>query len=232
MERIAADAVTFDDVLLVPSFSEVLPSDVSLRSKLTRNISLNIPMVAAAMDTVTESRLAIALAQEGGIGIVHKNMSLESQAKEVRAVKKFESGIIRDPVTISPAASLNDLINLTSENNISGVPVVDGDDLVGIITSRDIRFETRRDIQVKDVMTPKERLVTATEGTDFSIIQSLLHEHRIEKVLIVDKEFKLTGMITVKDIAKAEAFPMACKDVLGQLRGGASDPLLSRQHHC
>ena len=222
MERIAGDAVTFDDVLLVPSFSEVLPSDVSLRSKLTRNIGLNIPMVAAAMDTVTESRLAIALAQEGGIGIVHKNMSLESQAKEVRAVKKFESGIIRDPVTISPAASLNDLINLTSENNISGVPVVDGDDLVGIITSRDIRFETRRDIQVKDVMTPKERLVTATEGTDFSIIQSLLHEHRIEKVLIVDEKFKLTGMITVKDIAKAEAFPMACKDALGQLRVGGS----------
>ena len=222
MERIAGDAVTFDDVLLVPSFSEVLPSDVSLRSKLTRNIGLNIPMVAAAMDTVTESRLAIALAQEGGIGIVHKNMSLESQAKEVRAVKKFESGIIRDPVTISPAASLNDLINLTSENNISGVPVVDGDDLVGIITSRDIRFETRRDIQVKDVMTPKERLVTATEGADFSIIQSLLHEHRIEKVLIVDEKFKLTGMITVKDIAKAEAFPMACKDALGQLRVGAS----------
>ena len=222
MERIAADAVTFDDVLLVPSFSEVLPSDVSLRSKLTRNIDLNIPMVAAAMDTVTESRLAIALAQEGGIGIVHKNMSLESQARDVRAVKKFESGIIRDPVTISPAASLNDLINLTSENNISGVPVVDGDDLVGIITSRDIRFETRRDIQVKDVMTPKERLVTATEGADFSIIQSLLHEHRIEKVLIVDEKFKLTGMITVKDIAKAEAFPMACKDALGQLRVGAS----------
>ena len=222
MERIAADAVTFDDVLLVPSFSEVLPSDVSLRSKLTRNIDLNIPMVAAAMDTVTESRLAIALAQEGGIGIVHKNMSLESQAKEVRAVKKFESGIIRDPITISSAASLNDLINLTSENNISGVPVVDGDDLVGIITSRDIRFETRRDIQVKDVMTPKERLVTATEGADFSIIQSLLHEHRIEKVLIVDEKFKLTGMITVKDIAKAEAFPMACKDALGQLRVGAS----------
>ena len=222
MKRIAADAVTFDDVLLVPSFSEVLPSDVSLRSKLTRNIDLNIPMVAAAMDTVTESRLAIALAQEGGIGIVHKNMSLESQAREVRAVKKFESGIIRDPVTISPGASLNDLINLTSENNISGVPVVDGDDLVGIITSRDIRFETRRDIQVKDVMTPKERLVTATEGADFSIIQSLLHEHRIEKVLIVDEKFKLTGMITVKDIAKAEAFPMACKDALGQLRVGAS----------
>ena len=222
MERIAGDAVTFDDVLLVPSFSEVLPSDVSLRSKLTRNIQLNIPMVAAAMDTVTESRLAIALAQEGGIGIVHKNMSLESQAREVRAVKKFESGIIRDPVTIAPAASLNDLINLTSENNISGVPVVDGDDLVGIITSRDIRFETRRDIQVKDVMTPKERLVTATEGTDFSIIQSLLHEHRIEKVLIVDEKFKLTGMITVKDIAKAEAFPMACKDALGQLRVGGS----------
>ena len=222
MERIAADAVTFDDVLLVPSFSEVLPSEVSLRSKLTRNIDLNIPMVAAAMDTVTESRLAIALAQEGGIGIVHKNMSLESQAKEVRAVKKFESGIIRDPVTISPAASLNDLINLTSENNISGVPVVNGDDLVGIITSRDIRFETRRDIQVKDVMTPKERLVTAKEGADFSVIQSLLHEHRIEKVLIVDEQFKLTGMITVKDIAKAEAFPMACKDASGQLRVGAS----------
>ena len=140
----------------------------------------------------------------------------------MRAVKKFESGIIRDPVTISPAASLNDLINLTSENNISGVPVVDGDDLVGIITSRDIRFETRRDIQVKDVMTPKERLVTATEGADFSIIQSLLHEHRIEKVLIVDEKFKLTGMITVKDIAKAEAFPMACKDASGQLRVGAS----------
>lgn len=222
MLRIATDALTFDDVLLLPAYSQILPSEVTLSSQVSRNIKVNIPMVSSAMDTVTEARLAIAIAQEGGIGVVHKNMHLEQQAKEVRAVKKFESGIIRDPVTISPAASVETLFNLTRDHGISGVPVVDGNELVGIITSRDVRFEQRTGVSVRDIMTPRERLVTAQEGTDFSDIRQLLHEHRIEKVLLVDAEGKLTGMVTVKDIAKAEAFPMACKDEQGQLRVAAS----------
>ena len=222
MLRIATDALTFDDVLLLPAYSQVLPSDVSLQTRLTKKIQLNIPLMSSAMDTVTEARLAIAIAQEGGIGIVHKNMPVEQQAKEVRSVKKFESGIIRDPVTISPDATLQTLYNTTTENGISGVPVVQGSDLVGIVTSRDLRFEDRIDAKVKDVMTPKERLVTALEGTGFDEITRLLHEHRIEKVLLVNEKFELTGMVTVKDIAKAQAFPRACKDALGQLRVGAS----------
>ena len=222
MLRIASDALTFDDVLLLPAYSQILPSEVTLNSQVSRNIALKIPMVSSAMDTVTEARLAIAIAQEGGIGVVHKNMALEQQAKEVRAVKKFESGIIRDPVTIGPLASMEELFNLTRDHGISGVPVVDGTKLVGIITSRDVRFEQRTDVCVKDIMTSRDRLVTAQEGTDFSEIQRLLHEHRIEKVLLVGDDGQLTGMVTVKDIAKAEAFPSACKDERGQLRVAAS----------
>ena len=222
MLRIANDALTFDDVLLLPAFSQVLPSEVSLQTRLSRGISLNIPLISSAMDTVTEGRLAIALAQEGGIGIVHKNMTPEQQAREVRAVKKFETGIIRDPVTIDPDATIQKLYQTTLENGISGVPVVRGEKLLGIVTSRDVRFETRVDALVNDVMTPKERLVTAPEGTSFEEITGMLHDHRIEKVLLVNDDFELTGMVTVKDIAKAQAYPNACKDLLGQLRVGAS----------
>lgn len=222
MLRIAAEALTFDDVLLLPAYSQVLPSEVSLQTRLTRDISLNVPLISSAMDTVTEARLAIALAQEGGIGIVHKNMSVEQQAKEVRAVKKYESGIIRDPVTIHPEATLQELYATTLDHGISGVPVVNGNRLVGIVTSRDVRFESRTDALVSEVMTPKERLVTAPEGTSFDEITRILHENRIEKVLLINDAFELTGMVTVKDIAKAQAFPMACKDMEGQLRVGAS----------
>ena len=221
MLRIVQEALTFDDVLLLPAYSRVLPSEVDLRTRLTRDIGLNIPLMSAAMDTVTEGRLAIAMAQEGGIGIVHKNMPLERQAREVRAVKKFESGIIRDPVTIGPERTVRDLLALTAEHNISGVPVVRGNELLGIVTSRDIRFEQRLDAPISDVMTPKERLVTAAEGATFQEITDLLHRHRIEKILITDRGFHLTGMVTVKDITKAQTFPNACKDGEGQLRVGA-----------
>ena len=222
MLRIAQEALTFDDVLLLPAYSQVLPSEVDLHTRLTRDIALNIPLMSAAMDTVTEGRLAIAMAQEGGIGIVHKTMALEAQAREVRAVKKYESGIIRDPITIAPDRTVRELLELTMEHRISGVPVVRGDELVGIVTSRDIRFEQRLDARVSEVMTPKERLVTAPEGATFTEITDLLHRHRIEKVLITDEDFRLTGMVTVKDITKAQRFPNACKDDQGQLRVGAS----------
>ena len=222
MLRIVNEALTFDDVLLLPAYSKVLPSEVELTTQLTRDIVLNIPLMSAAMDTVTESRLAIALAQEGGIGIVHKNMPLEDQAREVRAVKKFESGIIRDPVTIGPGATLADLRTLTSERQISGVPVVEGTNLLGIVTSRDIRFENRMEVKVKDVMTSRDRLITAREDASFESITELLQSHRIEKVLLVNDDFELKGMVTVKDITKAQAYPNACKDALGQLRTGAS----------
>jgi IMP dehydrogenase len=222
MLRIADDALTFDDVLLLPAYSDVLPSEVSLETRLTRDIRLNIPIMSSAMDTVTEARLAIALAQEGGIGIVHKNMSIEQQAREVRAVKKFESGIIRDPITIRPERTVAELIELTLEHKISGVPVVEGRDLVGIITGRDVRFEKRTDALIREVMTPKEKLVTATEGASFDEITDILHKHRIEKVLLINDNFELTGMVTVKDINKAKAFPISCKDEQGQLRVGAS----------
>ena len=222
MLRIVNEALTFDDVLLLPAYSKVLPSEVELTTQLTRDIVLNIPLMSAAMDTVTESRLAIALAQEGGIGIVHKNMPLEDQAREVRAVKKFESGIIRDPVTIGPGATVGDLRTLTSERQISGVPVVEGTALLGIVTSRDIRFENRMEAKVKDVMTTRDRLITAREDASFESITELLQSHRIEKVLLVNDDFELKGMVTVKDITKAQAYPNACKDALGQLRTGAS----------
>ena len=222
MLRIVNEALTFDDVLLLPAYSKVLPSEVELTTQLTRDIVLNIPLMSAAMDTVTESRLAIALAQEGGIGIVHKNMPLEDQAREVRAVKKFESGVIRDPVTIGPGATVGDLRTLTSDRQISGVPVVEGTNLLGIVTSRDVRFENRMEVKVKDVMTPRDRLITAREDASFESITDLLQSHRIEKVLLVNDDFELKGMVTVKDITKAQAYPNACKDALGQLRTGAS----------
>ena len=221
MLRIVHEALTFDDVLLLPAYSKVLPSEVDLTTCLTRDIGLNIPLISAAMDTVTESGLAIALAQEGGIGIVHKNLSMEAQAREVRAVKKFETGVIRDPITIRPEATVRELVALTLEHNISGVPVVRGADLLGIVTSRDIRFESRLDAKVADVMTPRERLVTASEDAPVDAVTDLLHKHRIEKVLLVNDRFQLKGMVTVKDIEKAQNYPNACKDKRGQLRTGA-----------
>ena len=220
--QIIQEALTFDDVLLVPAHSTVLPREVELKTKLTRGISLNIPLVSAAMDTVTEARFAIAIAQEGGIGIVHKNMTIEQQAQEVRNVKKYESGIIKDPITVSPDVTVREVMQLTKAKNISGVPVVDGDDLVGIVTSRDLRFETRLDEKVTSVMTPKERLVTINEPADHKVAIALLHEHRIEKVLVVNDEFHLCGMITVKDIQKAKDYPYACKDEQERLRVGAA----------
>ena len=222
MLRIAHDALTFDDVLLLPAYSQLLPSEVSLSTRLTKDISLNIPLMSAAMDTVTEARLAIALAQEGGVGIVHKNMDIDVQAREVRSVKKYESGIIRDPITIHPDKTVAELVELTMENKISGVPVVEGRDLVGIVTSRDIRFQRRLDARVRDVMTTRENLVTASEDASFDEITDILHKHRIEKVLLIDDKFELKGMVTVKDITKAQTYPNACKDGLGQLRVGAS----------
>lgn len=220
--RIVQEALTFDDVLLLPAYSAVLPKDVSLGTRLTRAITLNIPLVAAAMDTVTESSLAIALAQEGGIGIIHKNMSAAQQAAEVRRVKKFESGVISDPIVVSPHLSIREVLELTQANRISGVPVVDGENLVGIVTSRDLRFETNLDAPVSSIMTPKERLVTVPEGADREEIVALLHKHRIEKVLVINDYFQLRGMITVKDIQKSSDYPRACKDELGRLRVGAA----------
>ncbi len=222
MLRISNEALTFDDVLLVPGYSEVTAKDVSLRSQLTRTIRLNIPLLSAAMDTVTDSRLAIALAQEGGIGIIHKSMSIEQQAMEVRAVKKFESGVVKDPITIEADAKISDLVALTKRHNISGVPVLKDGALVGIVTSRDVRFEKSSNSPVSSIMTPKERLVTVDEGADSDRVKELLHAHRIEKVLVVSENFDLRGLITVKDIDKAEKFPNACKDELGRLRVGAS----------
>jgi IMP dehydrogenase len=220
--RIIHEALTFDDVLLEPAYSEVLPREVLLKTQLTRALTLNIPVVSAAMDTVTEARLAITLAQEGGIGIIHKNMSPKDQARQVLQVKKFESGIIHDPITVSPDTTIREVIDLTRSKNISGVPVVEGEDLVGIVTHRDLRFETQRDAPVSAVMTPKDRLVTVREGADKDEVLGLLHKHRIEKVLVVDKAFKLRGMITVKDIQKAHDYPLACKDERGALRVGAA----------
>lgn len=222
MLRIAQEALTFDDVLLVPGYSEVTAKDVSLQTRLSRNIYLNIPLVSAAMDTVTEARLAIALAQEGGIGIIHKSMTIEKQAQEVRAVKKYESGVVKDPITINAGASIQTLLELTNEHNISGVPVVDNGDLVGIVTRRDVRFEPGLDLPVSAIMTPKDLLVTVKEGASSDDVKALLHKHRIEKVLVVNDAFELCGLITVKDIDKAEQYPNACKDDQGRLRVGAS----------
>jgi len=222
MMRILEEGLTFDDVLLVPAHSSVLPREVSLRTQLTRNVSLNVPLLSAAMDTVTEARLAIALAQEGGIGIVHKNMSISAQADNVRRVKKHESGVIKDPITVPPDTSIRDVLKITRDHHISGVPVVDGSNLVGIVTSRDLRFEKSLDQPVSQIMTPKERLVTVKEGASRDEVQSLLHKHRIEKVLVVNGNFELRGMITVKDIQKSTDHPYASKDDAGQLRVGAA----------
>jgi IMP dehydrogenase len=220
--RIAKEALTFDDVLLQPAYSEVLPRQVSLATRLTREITLNIPLTSAAMDTVTEGRLAITIAQEGGLGIIHKNMTPEEQARQVVLVKKYESGVISDPITVSPDLTIREVMELTRAKNISGVPVVDGDETVGIVTNRDLRFETKLDAAVSSVMTPKEKLVTVREGAGKEEVLSLLHKHRIEKVLVVDDDFRLRGMITAKDFQKATDFPLACKDERGALRVGAA----------
>ena len=222
MLRIAEEALTFDDVLLVPGYSEVLPHEVDLRTKLTRTITLNIPLVSAAMDTVTDAELAIAMAQEGGIGIMHKNMNPDQQAAEVRRVKKFESGVVKDPITVSPQNTVRELVEITVANNISGLPVVDGNELVGIVTGRDIRFESSMDTPVHQIMTPKEKLVTVQEGASLDEVKELLHRHRIEKVLVVNADFQLRGLITAKDIQKSKDYPLACKDNQGRLRVGAA----------
>ncbi len=223
MLRIAQEALTFDDVLLVPAHSTVLPHTASLQTRLTREVTLNIPMVSAAMDTVSEARLAIALAREGGIGFVHKNMTPEEQAKHVREVKKYESGVVSDPVTVSETDKLGDVIALSKRMGYSGFPVTDKENnLIGIVTGRDLRFENRLDLPVGKVMTPKDRLVTVKEGASSEEVLELMHEHRIEKILVVDDAFKLSGLITVKDFQKAESKPNACKDSLGRLRVGAA----------
>ncbi len=220
--RILEEALTFDDVLLVPAYSEVLPRDVSLSSQLTRAIRVNLPVVSAAMDTVTEARLAITMAQEGGIGIIHKNMTIEEQARQVSRVKKFESGVITDPISVRPDMTIREVINLTRAKSISGVPVVSGDKVMGIVTHRDLRFETKLDAPVSSVMTPKERLVTVRENAPKEEVLALLHKYRIEKVLVVGDDHVLKGMITVKDFQKATEFPNACKDAVGSLRVGAA----------
>ena len=222
MLRIAQEALTFDDVLLLPGYSEVTAKDVSLATRLTRNISLNVPLVSAAMDTVTEASLAIALAQEGGIGIVHKNFTIQEQAEQVRRVKKFESGVVKDPITIDHTATIAELIDLTRAHGISGVPVMKNGDLAGIVTRRDLRFETDTSQSISAIMTPRNQLVTVKEGATSDEVQRLLHQHRIEKILVVDDAGSLKGLITVKDFDKAESFPYACKDKFGQLRVGAS----------
>lgn len=222
MPRIAYEALTFDDVLLLPDYSEIVARDVNLQSQLTNTIKLNIPLVSSAMDTVTESRLAIALAQAGGIGIIHKNMSVEEQAREVRAVKKFESGVVRDPITIESDATVSELLDIKAQHNISGVPVMKNGDLVGIVTSRDVRYESDQNASIDSIMTPRDRLVTVKEDMSPDAVKAVLHENRIEKVLVVNDAFELCGMITVKDLDLAQRFPNACKDESGQLRVGAA----------
>ena len=220
--RIVKEALTFDDVLLQPGYSEVLPREVDLSSPLTAEIRLSIPILSAAMDTVTEARLAIALAQEGGMGIIHKNMSIEQQAREVALVKKYESGIVRNPITVTPEMTIREVIDLTHAMGISGVPVVQANETVGIVTGRDLRFETKLDAPVSEVMTPQERLVTVHEDADKDEVLKLLHQHRIEKVLVVGDGYELKGMITAKDFQKAKDYPRACKDGRGALRVGAA----------
>ena len=221
--RVVQKALTFDDVSLIPAHSTVLPREVSLRTKLTSGITLNIPIVSAAMDTVTEARLAIAIAQEGGIGIVHKNMSPKAQAAEVTKVKRFESGIVKDPITVAPTMKVRDVIKLQQQHKISGLPVINsGGRVVGIVTNRDLRFETKLDQPVKNIMTPRERLVTVGEGAGREDAMALMHKHRLERVLVVNKRFELRGLVTVKDILKSTEHPNACKDAQGSLRVGAA----------
>ncbi|MCE2680217.1 MAG: IMP dehydrogenase [Burkholderiales bacterium] len=220
--RVTQKALTFDDVLLVPAFSDVLPKDTSLVTRLTRNITINIPLVSAAMDTVTEARLAIAIAQEGGIGIIHKNLTPKQQAMEVAKVKRHEAGVLRDPITITPDLSVREVMALTQQHRISGLPVVEGKKVIGIVTNRDLRFENRLDIPVRQIMTPRERLVTVREGASLDEAKGLMHTHRLERVLVIDDDFNLRGLITVKDIQKATEHPTASKDELGKLRVGAA----------
>ncbi len=220
--RLLQQALTFDDVLLVPAHSNVLPREVSLATKLTRNISLNIPLISAAMDTVTEAPLAIALAQEGGMGIIHKNMTIAAQAAHVSRVKRFEAGVVHDPVTIQPHLTVRDVLALTRQHRISGLPVVDGNKVVGIVTNRDLRFESNLDQAISNIMTPRDRLVTVREGASLEEATSLLHKHRLERVLVVNEAFELKGLITVKDIQKSSDHPYACKDEKGRLRVGAA----------
>lgn len=220
--KLLAKALTFDDVLLVPAHSEVHPRDVSLVTRLTKNITLNLPLISAAMDTVTESKLAIAMAQEGGIGIVHKNLSIQVQAAEVAKVKRFESGVVKDPLVVGSSMLVGEVIKLQLIHGISGLPVVDEGKVVGIVTSRDIRFETNLNQPVKNIMTPRDRLVTVREGATLDQAQALIHKHRLERVLVVNDQFELAGLITVKDIQKAKDHPFACKDALGRLRVGAA----------
>ena len=220
--RLLGKALTFDDVLLVPAFSQVLPRDTSLSTSLSRNIRLNLPLVSAAMDTVTEARLAIAIAQEGGIGIVHKNLPPQKQASEVARVKRYESGVLRDPITISPQVPVRDVIALSRQHGISGFPVVDHGKVVGIVTGRDLRFETRTDIPVRDIMTPRERLITVGEEASLADAKALMHKHKLERVLVVNEAFELRGLYTVKDITKQTNFPNAARDAQGKLRVGAA----------
>ena len=222
MLRIVNKALTFDDVLLLPDHSDILPKDVDLKTRLTQRINLNIPLLSAAMDTVTESRMGIALSELGGIGIIHKNLSIQDQAAEVRKVKKYESGIVRDPITIRSDNKVGELIQLTNELNISGMPVVDDGNLVGIVTSRDFRFQEQHSVQVSEIMTPKEKLITAREGESPDVIKTLLQVNRIEKILLVDDSFALTGLVTLKDINKSLDFPNATRDEEGRLLAGAA----------
>ncbi|HSB22375.1 MAG TPA: IMP dehydrogenase [Burkholderiaceae bacterium] len=220
--RLLGKALTFDDVLLLPAFSQVLPRDTSLGTRLSRNINLNLPLVSAAMDTVTEARLAIAIAQEGGIGIVHKNLPPKAQAAEVARVKRYESGVLRDPITISPDLPVREVIALSKQHGISGFPVLQGKTVVGIVTGRDLRFETRMDAPVREIMTPRERLVTVREGASIDDGKALMHQHKLERVLVVNEAFELRGLMTVKDITKQTDFPNAARDAQGKLRVGAA----------
>jgi len=220
--RVITKALTFDDVLLVPAHSAILPREVTLATRLTRNISLNLPLVSAAMDTVTEASLAIALAQEGGIGVLHKNLAPKAQAAEVAKVKRFESGVLKDPITIPPTMSVREVVALTRLHRISGVPVLENKRVVGIVTNRDLRFETNLDQPVKNIMTPRERLVTVREGASADDAKELMHKHRLERVLVINDDFELRGLVTVKDILKSTEHPEACKDSYGHLRVGAA----------
>jgi IMP dehydrogenase len=220
--RLLGKALTFDDVLLVPAYSQVLPRDTSLATRLSRNITLNLPLVSAAMDTVTEARLAIAIAQEGGIGIVHKNLTAKQQAAEVARVKRYESGVLRDPITIAPTTTVREVMALSQQHGISGFPVLEGKQVVGIVTNRDLRFETRMDAPVREIMTPRERLITVREGATIDDGKALMHQHKLERVLVVSDSFELRGLMTVKDITKQTSFPNAARDNLGKLRVGAA----------
>ena len=220
--RLLGNALTFDDVLLVPAFSQVLPKDVNLSTQFTRNIRLNLPLVSAAMDTVTEARLAIAIAQEGGIGIVHKNLTAQEQAAQVAKVKRYESGVLRDPVVITPEPTVLQVMQLSDELGISGFPVIDGGKVLGIVTGRDLRFETRYDVKVREIMTPRERLITVNEGASAAEAKALLNKHKLERLLIIDDADRLKGLITVKDITKQTTFPNAARDAEGRLRVGAA----------